>query len=63
MRSSNYHSFSVLIKNFKSIGDLNKIEKRIEKFYDLGLLSEGEFRALDLMILDRKVKHDCETDI
>lgn len=49
-RSEEYHSFS------KKIADCDVLEDRIERFYNLGVLSVNEFRALDLKLLDKRIK-------
>lgn len=55
-RSEEYHSFSKKITNLKTITDCDALENRIERFYNLELLSVNEFRALDLKLLDKTIK-------
>lgn len=55
-RSEEYRSFSKKITDLKTIADCDLLENRFERFYDLGLLSVNEFRALDLKLLDKRIK-------
>ena len=53
---SNYSSMSARIKKAVTVEDLCSLDKSLVRVYDVGALTTSEFKRLDGMILDRRVK-------
>jgi len=51
--SENYNLLSAKVKSARTSTDLHRLEKSCTRIYNAGLLSVGEFRTLDCMIMYR----------
>jgi hypothetical protein len=56
--SSEFQSMSKRIKAASTLADLDKLEKSLERCWNIGCFSKGEFIVLDCMIIQRKVRFD-----
>ena len=56
--SAEFHSMSKRIKAASTLSDLDKLEKSLERCWNIGCFSKGEFIVLDCMIIQRKMRFD-----
>ena len=54
--SAEFHSMSKRIKAASSLADLSKLEKSLDRCWNAGFFSKGEFVVLDCMIIQRKMR-------
>jgi len=60
--SEDYRLLSVKIKKAKVLKDLDRIEKTLDRVYDVGVITPNEFKRLDAMIVIRKIKIGVRQD-
>lgn len=60
--SEDYRLLSAKIKKAKVLKDLDRIEKTLDRVYDVGVLTHNEFKRLDAMIVIRKIKIGVRQD-
>jgi hypothetical protein len=56
--SGEFHSMSKRIKAASTLADLVKLETSLDRCWNAGCFSKGEFVVLDCMIIQRKMRFD-----
>ena len=56
--SVEFHSMSKRIKAASTLSDLVKLETSLDRCWNAGCFSKGEFVVLDCMIIQRKMRFD-----
>jgi hypothetical protein len=54
--SGEFHSMSKRIKAASTLADLVKLETSLDRCWNAGCFSKGEFVVLDCMIIQRKMR-------
>lgn len=50
---TNYKSFAARIEKAKSLGELKNLEKSLDRLYNAGVFTVGEYSRLDGLILNK----------
>ena len=56
--SAEFHSMSKRIKSASTLTDLVKLETSLDRCWNAGYFSKGEFIVLDCMIIQRRMRFD-----
>jgi len=56
--SAEFHSMSKRIKAASTLSDLVTLETSLDRCWNAGYFSKGEFVVLDCMIIQRKMRFD-----